>query len=324
MEECNLEEFLHHADLCIESADRLLRAILNLSRLEVGGLKPEVKPVDVWELLSELQREFEGDAREKGLTLRVLPARVWVQSDASLLRSVLQNLLSNAIRYTRTGGVLVGCRNDSDGVRFEVRDSGPGIPMESRKTIFEEFVRLPEGMANGPGAGLGLSIVERVCKLLGHPLKVRSSAHGSTFTVSVPRAEAPARVPVLAATGKLPPGLRILYAENEISVLQSMEALLTRLGASVSTAASLEEARSLKGNWDIILADFHLDEEGDGIDMIEAMSDRARFFALLTANPSEEMIKRAARLNIEIIQKPVSALFLRTFLARAGYLAAAE
>ena len=319
----NLGEFLHHADLCIESADRLLRAILNLSRLEVGGLKPEVKPVDVWELLTELQREFEGDAREKSLFLRVVPSHVWVQSDASLLRSVLQNLLSNAIRYTKSGGVLVGCRNDASGVRFEIRDSGPGIPAESRSLIFGEFVRLPEGVANGPGAGLGLSIVERVCQLLGHPLKIRSSDKGSVFTVCVPRAEAPERAPSIAATGKLPPGLRVLYVENETYVLQSMEALLTRMGAMVSTAASFTEAVALKGDWDVILADYHLDEDGDGIDLIEAMSGRAGFFALLTANSSEEMAKRAARFNIEIIQKPVSALFLRTFLARAGYLAAA-
>ncbi len=183
-------ELANNADLSIESANRLLRALLNLSRLEVGGVKPEVRPVNVGALLSELRREFEAVAADRNLTLRVTPSNVWVLSDPDLLRSVLQNLIGNAIRYTKTGAVLVGCRRDPDGVRFEVRDSGPGIPDDALALIFEEFSRLANSVETGPGAGLGLAIAERICNLLNHKLTVRSAVgKGSTFSVTVTQCE---------------------------------------------------------------------------------------------------------------------------------------
>ena len=317
-------ELLRNADLSIESADRLLRALLNLSRLEVGGVRPEVRPVDVAELLHELQREFEPVANEKGLVLRVVPSEVWVLSDPDLLRSVLQNLIANAIRYTRAGNVLVGCRKDGHRVRFEVRDSGPGIPEDAFSTIFNEFSRLPHGVATGPGAGLGLSIAERVCKLLGHPLTLRSRlGEGSTFAVTVPRTPVHAAQTLAAIATNMPIRLRVLYVENETAVLQAMEALLTKIGASVSTAVSMEQALALRENWDVILADYHLEQDGNGLDLMEAMLGRAKVFALLTANPTEVVIERAASLNVEVIRKPASPLLLRSFLERAEHLAAA-
>ena len=324
-EDLEMCERLRHADLSIESADRLLRALLNLSRLEVGGIKPDVQAVNARELLDGLLREFERVAAERGLTLRAMVSPdVWVLSDPDLLRSVLQNLIGNAIRYTRKGGVIVACRRDVNGVRFEVRDSGPGIPEDALVAIFKEFVRLPDSLSAGPGAGLGLSIAERICKLLGHPLTVRSRVgQGSTFSVSVPRAAGRTATQEVAATGTLPRGLEVLYVDNEDSVLQGMKALLTKFGAHVSTATCMQEALELNGSWDILLADYHLEQDGNGLDLLEAMQNRARVLALITANPDEAMIERAADLNIEIIRKPVSPLFLRTFLARSVHAAAA-
>lgn len=316
------QDLLTHADLAIESADRLLRALLNLSRLEIGGVKLEVRPVEIAALLGELQREFAMAASEKGLTLRVIATRAWAVSDPDLLRSVLQNLIGNAIRYTAKGAVLIGCRNDGGSIRFEVRDSGHGIPADALGSIFDEFSRLPQGMRAAPGAGLGLSIAERVCRLLDHNLTVRSTVgRGSVFSVKVPRAESRARNNASLAPGALPNGFRVLHVEDDEAVQQSMSALLRRWGGEVITATSMEQALTLEGQWDVVLADYRLEQNGNGLDLIEAMQDRAHVFALLAADPEESVVERAASLGVEVIRKPVAPLFLRTFLARSLYAA---
>jgi signal transduction histidine kinase/Na+/proline symporter len=317
-EGASLREMANNADLSIETANRLLRALLNLSRLEVGGVKLETRPVDINALLTELRREFEPIATDKGITLRVVPSNSWVMSNPDLLRSVLQNLIGNAVRYTRTGAVLVGCRREGNDVRFEVRDSGPGIPENALGIIFEEFYRLPGSVDTGPGAGLGLAIADRICKLLNHRLGVRSElGKGSTFSVCAPRTQLrPFEVDVLAP-GLLPVGLKVLCVENDTAILQGMEALLLRWGAQVSTATSARQAMSLPGSWDVILADYHLEDDGNGLDLIEAMTSRANIFALITADESEDTLARAARLGVEVIRKPVAPAWLRIFLSRA-------
>ena len=316
--EGSAQALVTNADLSIESANRLLRALLNLSRLEVGGVKLEVRPVNVGALLNELRREFEPVATEKGLKLRIVPTNAWVTSDPDLLRSVLQNLLGNAVRYTDSGAVMVGCRPDKGNLRFEVRDSGPGIPESALGIIFEEFSRLPGSIETGPGAGLGLAIADRVCRLLDHKLTVRSApGKGSTFAVIVPHSEKIPNVPAITSPGALPAGLRILCVENDASVLQSMEALLARWGARVSTARSMSQALALRDNWDVVLADFHLENDGNGLDLIEALLNRANDFALITADQSEETLTRAALMGVEVIRKPVAPASLRIFLSQA-------
>ena len=312
-------DLLTSADLSIEGANRLLRALLDLSRLEIGGNKPEVKTVDVGALLQDLHREFELLAREKGLTLRIARnrARMYALSNPDLLRSVLQNLISNAIRYTATGSILVACRQDAQGLRLEVRDTGPGISPESLSAIFNEFVRLPQQGDALPGAGLGLSILKRVCEMLGHALMVRSSlGNGSVFAVTVQRALGkPVRTE--RSPGTLQPGLRVLYVDNEPSILVAMRALLGRWGVHAATAGSTDEALGMNGAWDVILSDYNLGEKSNGLDLIEAMRWRASAFALLVASPTEAVLHRAADLGIEVIEKPVAPIVLRMFLARA-------
>ena len=318
-ESASAHELLSSADLSIAAANRLLRALLNLSRLEIGGNKPEVKTVDITALLQDLRREFEMLAREKGLTLRIPPnrSRIYALSNPDLLRSVLQNLVSNAIRYTSNGTVLVICRRDARGVRLEVRDTGPGISSESLNAIFHEFVRLPQQGDALPGAGLGLSIVKRVCEILGHALTVRSTVgKGSVFAVTAQRAPAQSPRAVLAP-GSLPSGLRVLYVDNEPSILTAMQALLRRWGVDVSTALSADEAFQFSRSWDVIVSDYQLDEKTNGLDLIEAMRGRASVFALLVASPTEAILQQAADRGIEVIEKPVAPLVLRMFLARA-------
>lgn len=318
-------ELLSHADLSIETADKLLRALLNLSRLEVGGLKPDVQAINAGALLEELQREFQLVASEKGLDLRAGPTSAWVLSDPDLLRSILQNLISNAVKYTREGGIIVGCRRDAQGVRFEVRDSGPGIPEDEIQTIFKEYFRLQNGIEAGPGAGLGLSIAERICNLLGHKLAVRSEVgKGSVFSVIVPRADIELALARVAMPGVLPKGFRILYVENDPNVLQSMRALLCRWGADVSVATGMNQALNMKGPWDVILADYHLEADGTGLDLLTAMRGRSQVFALITAAPSDGMLADASKRNIDVIRKPVAPSFLRAFLIKSLHQKAAE
>jgi nitrogen-specific signal transduction histidine kinase/CheY-like chemotaxis protein len=311
-------ELMRNADVSIDSANRLLRALLNLSRLEAGGVSPAVRPVDVAALLETLNREFEPIARRKNLALHLSMCSAWVMSDPDLLRSVLQNLIGNALRYTRTGRVMVACRRDRSGLRFEVRDSGPGIPEAALGEIFREYSRLTDAGDGESGAGLGLAIVERVCKLLGHPLVVRSRpGHGSTFAVVAPLAPAAARQSATLPRPRQLDGLRVLHIENEIHIVQGMETLLTGWGALMQNATTASAALEMTGSWDVVLVDYQLGGEMTGLDLIARLRGRAEIFALLTADWSEKMAEKAAAMDVEIILKPVAPASLRSFLSRA-------
>ena len=311
-------ELLQNTDVSIDSANRLLRALLNLSRLEAGGIRPAVRPVDVAALLDTLKREFEPVAHRKNLVLHVSSRSAWVMSDPDLLRSVLQNLIGNAVRYTETGRVMVACRPDSLGLRFEVRDSGPGIPEDALAEVFQEYSRLANARESESGTGLGLAIVERVCKLLDHRLVVRSQlGRGSTFAVVAPVATALVRKAAMVARPRHLGNLRVLHVENEVQIVHAMAALLTGWGVEVQNAPSASAALALEGNWDVALVDHQLVGEMTGLDLITALRGRAEMFALLTANWSESVSERASALGIEVILKPVAPASLRSFLSRA-------
>jgi signal transduction histidine kinase len=312
-----MSELVKNADVSIESANRLLNALLNLSRLEVGGVRPEVKPVDLGALLEELLREFKPTAAAKGLRLRIVPTKYWVMSDPDLLRSVLQNLVGNALRYTQDGAVLVVCRRDGDGVRLEVRDSGPGIPQHALENIFKEYFRLSQDRESSPGSGLGLSIVERICHVLHYPVAVRSEVgEGSTFMVTVPRTQNRPQEMALAPNSALLSGLTVLCVEHEPAILRSLEMLFSRWDVQMTVAHSIDEALGLAGDWDVVLTDYHFDEGLNGLDLIEKMTGRARVFALITADTNEAVQLRADTLNVQILRKPVAPAALRTFLTR--------
>ncbi|WP_374469410.1 PAS-domain containing protein [Phenylobacterium sp.] len=312
------------ADLAIATADRLLRALLNLSKLEAGGVKPELRPVSVAALLRELEREFAPMAAEKGLRLAVRPSTAWVRSDPDLLRSLLQNLVSNAIRYTERGGVLVAARRRGADLRFDVWDTGRGIPDHSRDAIFREFHRV--GGEAEPGMGLGLAIVDRVAKLLGHPVAVRSVLkRGSMFSVSTPACP-PAQTPAAAPRprGGALTGLRVLCVDNEPAILDSLRALLRRWGAEVDTAVAAAAVAEGAGPWDAALIDYHLGSADDGLAVIARLGDRLGRTALVTAESDATVLERARRLGVTVIGKPVQPAALKAFLSRARHAAAAE
>ncbi len=312
----------NQADRSIAAADGLLRALLNLAKLEAGKVQPAVRPLPLKTLLDDLHRDFLPVAVDKGLDLRILPSKMWVRSDPDLLRSLLQNLIGNALAYTSAGTVLVGVRRKGKMLRVEVWDTGPGIPEHARESIFKDFSR-GEAAVGTSGMGLGLAIVDRVANLLGHPLDLRSSlGRGSMFSVTVPRAMEKAAVEIVGRrTGALG-GLRVLCVDDDQRILDSVHALVTRWGGVVDTARSFEEAMALPGAWNAALIDYHLGSEHTGLELITALGASLGHVALVTAESSEQMLAYARSAGVAVLNKPLQPAVLRTFLSGALAIAA--
>ncbi|WP_242915144.1 hybrid sensor histidine kinase/response regulator [Brevundimonas pishanensis] len=307
-----------NADRSIESAHRLLTALLNLSKLEAGGIDPTVGPLALNQLFSDIAREFTPIAEAKGLKLRVHPTRVWISTDRDLLRSMVQNLVANAIRYTDKGAVVVGARRKGGRVDICVVDTGRGIPDEARAKIFGEFVRLPGAPVDEPAAGLGLAIAQRLADLLGHPLSVQSRmGHGSQFRISTPRTQAVMAPVDTVATSRTPLyGKRVLCVDNEQPITAALEALLKRWGAVPTIANSAQEALALPGPFDAALVDLHLGETGpDGLELIKMLKARnIRRIALVTAATQDRLSAQAAEVGAVLLPKPVKPAALKAFL----------
>ncbi len=316
-----------NADRSIESAHGLLRALLNLSRLEAGGVSPSVSPLSIEQLFSDLRLEFIPLAKAKGLKLRIVQSHLWVMSDRDLLRSMLQNLIGNAVRYTDKGGIVVGVRRSSQGpldlVSIEVADTGRGIAPDQQQAVFKEFSRLPGLNGDEPGAGLGLAIVQRVAGLLGHRLELRSEpGRGSCFSIILPRSSA-AQGPEAGNEGPSPVSgpvpRRVLCVDNDPSILHGLTLLLTRWGLEVVTASNAVEALAAKGSFDAALVDYHLGDGPDGLSVVKALRDLGQGrVALITADDSDELVTRAQGAGITLMSKPVRPASLKAFLTSPG------
>jgi len=316
-----------------ESVEAILGALLDISKLESGKVAVRVGDVALGPLLARLATEFGGMAEAKGIELRVMPSSLVVRSDPAYLRRIVQNLLANAIRYTRKGRVLVGARRSPGGARIEVWDTGPGIPEDQRDTIFREFHRLETPAGPDGGVGLGLAIVDRACKLLGHPLKLVSvPGRGTCFGVTAPyAAAAPLAEEEADAEAAAPPGgLIALVIENDEALRVATALLLEGWGMSALEAHCGEAALALLGDIgiapDVVLADYHLDGEETGLDAIAAV--RARYgplpACLITADRSEEVAARCRALGVTLFNKPVEPARMRAFLGAIAAKPAAE
>ncbi len=314
-------------DAALTAVEDILNTLLDISRLDTGALRPEIDAVSVNDLLKQLKLEFEPMAEARGLSLVIMPSRLSVMSDARLLRRILQNLLSNAIKYTEHGRVLVGCRRDKAGVRIEVHDTGPGIPMAQQSLVFKEFQRLDQHAATVQGLGLGLSIVERMGRVLAHPIKLKSHpGRGSVFSVTVPLAD---KAAIIARPATAPPrplgdmrGVCVLCIDNESAILEGMEVLLESWGCQVITALDANQAaialhaRAVTPH--IIIADYHLNE-GSGCEAIAALrnalsSDVAG--VIVTADRSPEVQEEVREAGYRLLRKPVKPAALRTAIAQ--------
>jgi len=312
-------------DTALRAAEDLLDSLLDISRLDSGAMRAEVAPLALGELFATLEAQFAPLAEGRGLRLRVEPTRLWVASDRRLLRRVLQNLLSNAQRYAATGGVLLGCRRRGARVEIQVVDTGPGIAPEHRRRIFEEFQRLDLQSPWGEkGLGLGLSICDRIARLLDHPLGLRSEpGRGSCFSLQVPVVDAPAQPvtqpPVAPASGI--EGLHVLCLDNDPSILDGMRVLLGRWQVRVDTATSIDAAEALlaRERPEVILADYHLHDRLEGLDALDhlrsAFGAQAPAGALITADASDEVAADARRRGYALLRKPVRPAALRALLA---------
>jgi Na+/proline symporter/signal transduction histidine kinase len=312
-------------DASFRAAEDLLDALLDVSRLDAGRYQPEPSSVALADLFESLQAQFAVVAAQRGLRLRVVPTRLAVRSDPQLLRRVLQNFLSNALRYTRAGGVLLGARRAGEEVRIEVWDTGPGIAPEQRERIFDEFQRLDRPSPWGEkGLGLGLSICDRIAGMLGHRLDLHSRVgHGSGFSITVPRsAAAPVRRPRLRVGGgggneQLP--LSVLCLDNDAAILDGMQALLRRWGVECRVAQDLAQMRAelARGPVDLILADYHLADDLDGLQALERLRVQLGALppvAMITADGSSELKQRARALGYPLLHKPVRPAALRALL----------
>lgn len=308
-----------NADRAIDSAHRLLTALLNLSKLEAGGVKAAVTRLSLDGLFDELRREYAPVAEAKGLALTLVPSGLWVRSDRDLLRSMLQNLMANAIRYTDTGRVLVGARRQGETVRLFVCDTGRGIPDADQEMVFGEFVRLPGAPVDEPGAGLGLAIVRRLSSLLDHPLELNSRVgRGSIFRITVPRGVADTVVEVAPAHEvRLPlAGLRVLCVDNEPVILEALDALLTRWGARPTLVSGVEAALEAQGPFDAAVVDLHLGDGADGFVVIDGLRPRGvRRIALVTADTRDGLNEKANAAGAVLLPKPIKPAALKAFLS---------
>lgn len=309
----------------LESAEDMLSDLLDISRLDQPNLQPEYSDCSVDDLLQPLLSEFGSVAEAAGVSLRGRTCAHAVRSDFRLLSRILRNFISNAIRYTESGGVLVGCRRRGSDLWIEVWDTGRGIERAHFRQIFQEFNQLDIGRpGQRRGVGLGLAIVERISRLLKVEVQVRSRlGRGSVFSVRVPLARQPLATQQRNSLGahlSVPlQGRRLLVIDNEQMVLQSMQGLLQQWGADVLTAADLEQAVScLQGRApDLALVDYHLDGGRTGLQALTALREQfgAELPALMiTADRTEDCRQGARSLGVAVLNKPIKAGKLRASL----------
>jgi signal transduction histidine kinase/ActR/RegA family two-component response regulator len=315
-------------EAALSAMNELFNALLDISKLDAGVLTPNVGEFVIDRLMKRVESTFAGAAREKGLSFRVVPCSAWVRSDFILLERILLNLASNAVRYTSAGGILVGCRHRGDRIHIEVWDTGPGIAAENRQAIFGEFYRLGESDQDGKtGLGLGLAIVDRLCRLLDHPIGLSSTVgKGSCFAISVPIAKhvpaAPVRVS-RAHRSVVPGGSLVAIIDDDPLVRDGMSGLLQRWGCQVIAAATSNAALARIAECgrapDVIISDYHLPGGKTGIEAIvtlrKSLATNIPAF-LISGDTDAAQVREANEQGLKLLHKPVDPPALRAIFVR--------
>jgi CheY-like chemotaxis protein len=315
----NARESVRQVRGALDSTTGLLTDLLDLSRLEAGGLDPQPRDFALAEVLEPLASEFRVLAAERGLEFHCVPTRAWVHSDPQLLRRVLQNFLANAVRYTASGRVLLGVRRVSDAVRTEVHDTGPGIDPQVQASLFEEF-RRGEGAA-GQGLGLGLAIADRMARLLDAPIGLDSRpGTGTVFTLTLPRAAASSAQPIAATPRTGLAGTRVLLVDNEAPARAGLRQLLEGMGCIVVDAGDGEAARRhlQTAPADLWLFDYHLDDGDTGVQVHARLAEEfgARPAVILSADAGAEVRAAVHEAGLPLLMKPLKPLALKSVLDR--------
>jgi signal transduction histidine kinase/CheY-like chemotaxis protein len=322
LERSRIVECIHAS---VAAMNELFNALLDISKLDAGALTPNVTEFPVAELLQRIESTFAEPAREKNLSFRVLPSDSWVRSDFILLERILFNLVSNAVRYTSQGGVVVACRKRGEQLRIEVWDTGLGIAEDQRQNIFSEFYRVGEPERHQrSGLGLGLAIVERLCALLASPIELRSVVgRGSRFTVVVSQApirtavaERPvtARAPIDVSDGKL-----VVVIDDDPRVLDGMRGLLRSWGCRVMSGDTAVVVINNLGACppDLIISDYRLSDGKTGIEAIAQVRNefgRAIPAFLISGDTHSDSLHQARANGLHLLHKPVDPMGLRAMV----------
>ncbi len=310
-----------------ESAEDLIRALLQIARLDSQRVEMNVGPVSLGRLFQRLSIDVQAQAEARGLDLRFVPSSAAVLSDPVHLRSIAQNLISNALKYTVSGRVLVGVRRAPGGVWLQVHDTGPGIAAKDQERIFNEFERLSH--SDQPGTGLGLTIVRRACQQLGHPLEVLSApGRGSLFRVLLPLAGAAALAPDRVADAREAPGpdalfqdRTVLVVENDPAMRQAFSFLLGSWGMTVLATDGIDGVGKLlqgpRPRPEIVLTDYRLDQGETGVQVISqvhAALGRAVPALIVSAECAETIGAASSHLGAGVLEKPVAEADLRQMM----------
>ena len=322
-----VSRIVHNIESSVTAMQGMFNALLDISRLDAGVLQAHPRDFHLQALFDRVLLDFSPHAAEKQIRLSIVPTRAIVRTDPVLLERILMNLISNGIRYTTKGGVVVGCRRTRGGLRIEVWDSGTGIPAHRQKEIFQEFVQLnnPERDRN-KGLGLGLAIVERMARLLGTEVEIKSIENkGSVFSIRVPRGNAKRVMEKHPATSTVRrdeiKGALVVFVDDEASILEGMEVLLNDWGCEpviaatgMGALAALVEAGRPP---DIIISDYRLRERENGIDVIAQIRDHYGLeipAVLVSGDTGPELLREAKEKGLRILHKPVRPAKLRALI----------
>ncbi|MGB4117977.1 MAG: hybrid sensor histidine kinase/response regulator [Polaromonas sp.] len=302
------------------SAD-MLNTLLDFSRIEAGVVKPHIQPFLLQPLLNKIEREFEPQADAKGLAYRSRETDLLVQSDSALIELVLRNLVSNAIRYTEHGGLLVACRRRGQHAVLEVWDTGMGIAPEQQAEVFKEFHQLgnPE-RDRRKGLGLGLAIAQGLCRTLGHELSLQSQPQrGSVFRLALPIAQVMPHAPLsnVASTAAVPlqsnmmHGVHVLVIDDDEAVLSAMAQLLQNWGCEVDTASTIEQALVLAQLQppEVLISDYRLRSQRTGaqaIAEVRSLLGKAVPALLITGDTAPERLREALSVGVPLLHKPLA------------------
>lgn len=307
---------------CIDALERLLAGVLTISRLDSGKVVVQAEPLHLPTLMLRVGSLHEPSMREKGLRLRLHVQDVWVRSDPSLLERILSNLLSNATRYTETGGVLFAARRRGQNICLQVFDTGIGIEEEAFQSIFSEFAQL-NNPARDPtrGSGLGLATVQRMVHLLDHHLSLNSTpGRGSCFQLKIPLTSAPTPEADSAASAEADTPWatltrrRVLVVDDNALVADALRAMLMIWNLDVTVAADALSAKEAlqQTDFDVVISDWRLPGTEDGLAVLRfarAQHPTLLLAALLTGDNVEDLHE-----EFPVITKPVRALRLRALL----------
>ena len=317
------------AESALNSVEHILEALLDISKLDSGHVSVHMTPIPVGELFLQLADAFGPVAHAKGLKLRFVGTEAVVKSDASYLRRILQNLLSNAIRFTEAGKIVVGVRRKGKNVSIQVWDTGIGIAPDQRELVFQEFKRVHSAASAAEGMGLGLAIVERACGLLKHPIQLCSRlGQGTVFSIEIPTVD-PAHVEQNTKIARLQPGSDVLHRtvalliEDDDNLRSALSLTMETWGVQVLEASCRDEAESLLREIgilpDVIVADYQLRGGKTGTNAIKELT---RVFGhlpgcIISADRSPELMTYCTQAGLPLLHKPIDAQKLKSVLEAA-------